>query len=199
MVARNRLGVHNFRRNLLEFLMRKLLAGLLLVALGFGYSPQANAWDLSVPADADTLVRTYFNPVFGPFDEFTLPKNDQKSWDIQNHGVFFLNIYCSQEKYLVLTKYQKWSMEKSEWETMPFPKLTNLSLRFGSAKAISWGVKTEQDVDGLVFTNPKVFVKKVSGAKSLDYQIKSDGKLYKVKFNTAGFSNYLPDLKDAGC
>lgn len=179
--------------------MRKVVPAILVLLLGLHSSPQAHAWDLSVPSDADTLVRTYYNPIFGPFDEFTLPKNDQKSWDIQNHGVFFLNVYCSQEKFLVLTKYQKWSLEKSEWETMPFPKLTSMPLRFGTAKAISWGVKTEQDVDGLVISNPKLFVKKISGVKSLEYQIKSDGKLYKVKFNTAGFSNYLPDLKDAGC
>ena len=199
MVATNSLRVHHFQGILLELPMRKLGATLLALTMGLFSSSQANAWELSVPSDADTLVRTYYNPIFGPFDEFTLPKNDQKSWDIQNHGVFFLNIYCSQEKFLVLTKYQKWNLEKSEWETMSFPKLSSLPLRFGTAKAISWGVKTEQDVDGLVISNPKLFVKKISSVKFLEYQVKSDGKPFKVKFNIAGFSNYLPDLKDAGC
>jgi hypothetical protein len=179
--------------------MRTQLTIVLVLSLSLGNVSHAAAWDLSVPSDADTLVRTYYNPVFGPFDTFTLPKNDKKSWDIQNYGVFFLNIYCSSEKYLVLTKYQKWNDESSVWETIAFPKSSNLSLKFGNAKAISWATKLENDVDGVVISNPKLFVNKISSVKSLEYPIRIDGKSYKVKFNIAGFRSYLSDLQDAGC
>lgn len=179
--------------------MRTRFILLLVIGLNLGTTPHAQAWDLSVPSDADTLVRTYYNPVFGPFDTFTLPKNDKKSWDIQNHGVFFLNIYCSSEKYLVLTKYQKWNNESSVWETIAFPKSANLSLKFGNSKAISWGTKLENDVDGIVISNPKLFIKKIASVKTLEYPVRIDGKPYKVKFNIAGFRSYLADLQDAGC
>ncbi len=179
--------------------MRTRLTIALVLILSMGNFNHAVAWDLSIPSDADTLVRTYYNPSFGPFDTFTLPKNDKKSWDIQNYGVFFLNVYCSSEKYLVLTKYQKWNDELSAWETIAFPKSSNLSLKFGNAKAISWAAKLENDVDGVVISNPKLFVKKISSVKSLEYPVRIDGKPYKVKFNTAGFRSYLTDLQDAGC
>lgn len=179
--------------------MRKIFPLVLVFLLCLGNSYPAASWDLSVPSDSDTLVRTYFNPAFGPFDTFTLPKNDQKSWDIQNYGVFFLNIYCANEKFFVLTKFQKWNDETSVWDTIPFPKSTNLSIKFGKSKTILWGTKLEKDVDGVVITNPKLFVKKVMSAKTLEYPVTIEGKLYKVKFNTAGFINYLPDLQDAGC
>ena len=171
----------------------------LVIGLSLGTTPHAQAWDLSVPSDADTLVQTYFNPAFGPFDTFTPPKNDKKSWDIQNYGVFFLNIYCSSEKYLVLTRYQKWNDESSVWDTIAFPKSTSLSLKFGNSKAISWGTKLENDINGIVISNPKLFVKKITSVKTLEYPVKIEGTTYKVKFNTAGFRSFLPDLKDAGC
>lgn len=160
---------------------------------------RATAWDVLIIDDHETLARTYFNPVFGPFDEFTLPKNDKKSWDIQNHGVFFLNVYCSDKKFIVLTKYQKWSDSESTWKTIAFPKSSDLSLKFGKSKAISWGVRLEENVDGVVISNPNLFVKKMSSVKTVEYPVRIESKLYKVKFNTAGFANYLPDLQDAGC
>jgi hypothetical protein len=177
--------------------LRVILA--FLLAINLGSVQQTHAWELSIPGDDEVLVRTYFNPAYGPFDIFTLPANDQKSWDIQNYGVFFLNIYCWQEKYLVVTKYQKWNLEKSVWETIPFPKTTSLPMRFGTAKAVSWGVREMPDVDGTVVTNPKLFVKKMLQVKNTSYPVTIDGQVYKVKFNTAGFSKFLPDLKDSGC
>ena len=170
-----------------------------LLAINLGSAQQSHAWELSIPGDDELLVRTYFNPAFGPFDIFSLPANDQKSWDIQNYGVFFLNVYCWQEKYLVVTKYQKWNLEKSVWETIPFPKNPSLSMRFGTTKAVSWGVRVVKDVDGTVVSNPKLFVKKMLPAKNVAYPVTINGEVYKVKFNTAGFSKFLPDIKDAGC
>ena len=177
--------------------LRVILAFLLVINLGS--MQQTHAWELSIPGDDELLVRTYFNPAYGPFDIFTPAANDQKSWDIQNYGVFFLNIYCWQEKLAIVTKYQKWNLEKSVWETIPFPKTTSLPMRFGTTKAVSWGVREMPDVDGTVVSNPKLFVKKMLPAKNFSYPVTIDGQVYKVKFNTAGFSKFLPDLKDAGC
>jgi hypothetical protein len=179
--------------------MKRVLASLIAVLLGLHIPQSSFAWDISVPDDSDTLVRTYFNPVFGPFDQFTLPKNDKKSWDIQNFGVFFLNVYCSNQKYFVLTKYQKWSDQESTWKTIAFPKTANLSIKFGKGKSISWGVRLEENVDGIVLSNPNLFVKKIASVSTIEYPIRIESKSYKVKFNTAGFSNYLSDLQDAGC
>jgi hypothetical protein len=179
--------------------VRKRVATVLVAILGLVIPQHASAWDILVLDDTETLARTYFNPAFGPFDEFTLPKNDQKSWDIQNYGVFFLNIYCTNQKFFVLTKYQKWDDPISEWKTIPFSKSTDLRIKFGKGKAISWGVRLEENVDGVVISNPNLFVRKLSSVKSIEYPVRIESKQYKVKFNTAGFANYLPDLQDAGC
>ena len=71
--------------------------------------------------------------------------------------------------------------------------------KFGNSKAISWGTKLENDINGIVISNPKLFVKKITSVKTLEYPVKIEGTTYKVKFNTAGFRSFLPDLKDAGC
>jgi hypothetical protein len=171
----------------------------LTALITIGQLNPAMAWELSVPSDNETVVRTYFNPAYGPFDIFTLPKNDKKSWDIQNYGVFFLNVYCSEEKYAVVTKYQKWDDVESTWKTIPYLKSPSFSLKFGSSKAIPWGTRVEEGVDGVVISNPKLFIKKLSAAKSLSFPTVVEQTKYSVKFNTAGFAKYLPDLSDAGC
>ncbi len=118
----------------------------------------ANGWELSVPGEDETLVRTYFNPAFGPFDVFLPPANNKKSWDIQNYGVFYLNVYCSGSKYLVLTRFQKWNDEESMWKSIPFEKSSSLSMKFGKSNVISWGTRLQENVDGVVITNSNLFM-----------------------------------------
>ena len=184
---------------LLVFSMRKLLiAGLAAMFLGFQTLP-ASAWELSVPEDADALVRTYYNPKFGAFDVFLPASNNQRSWDIQDHGVFFLNVFCVDSKFLVTTSYLKWNLEKSEWEEIPFSKTKNLQIKFGTAKALNWSIKTQEGVGGSVVANPSLFVKKMSNAKTVSFPVRTADSRFDVKFNTKGFSKYVPDLRDAGC
>ena len=159
----------------------------------------ANGWELSVPGEDETLVRTYFNPAFGPFDVFIPAANYKRSWDIQNYGVFYLNVYCSGSKYLVLTRFQKWNDEESMWKSVPFEKSPSLSMKFGKSNAISWGTRLQEDIDGAVITNSNLFLKKIKSVKTLSFPVLADGTKYQVKFNTAGFSKFIPDLEDAGC
>ena len=179
--------------------MRFRLIAALTALMTIGQISPAVAWELSVPGDNETVVRTYFNPAWGPFDVFTPPVNDKKSWDFQNYGVFFLSVICYEEKYVVLTKYQKWDDPESTWETVPYLKSPSLSMKFGSSKVVSWGTRIEEGVDGVVISNPKLFIKKLSAAKSLSFPVVVEQTKYSVKFNTAGFAKYLPDLRDAGC
>jgi hypothetical protein len=176
----------------------RFIAALTALMTLWQFNP-AVAWELSVPGDNETVVRTYFNPAWGPFDIFTPPVNDKKSWDIQNYGVFFLSVFCYQEKYIVLTYYEKWDDAESTWKMIPYLKSSSLPLKFGSSKAVSWGTRIEEGVNGVVISNPKLFLKKLSASKSLSFPVVVEQTKYSVKFNTAGFAKYLPDLRDAGC
>lgn len=189
-------------KNLLEKnqkLMKRRFQFALLVVAMVSSNSSAHAWDFGVPDEETAIVRTYFNPAFGSFDYFTLPKADQRSWDIQNYGVFFLNIYCHKQQYLTVTKFQKWSDEKSVWENIDFPKSASLKLIFGTGKPINWGTKVSEDIEGTIISNPKLFINKLLKVKSLSYPVSIDGRSYKVKFNVAGLGKFMPDLKGAGC
>lgn len=179
--------------------MRKRIVSIAIALLLGLQTVPASAWEFSVPEDADALVRTYCNPKFGVFDVFLPASNDQRSWDIQDHGVFFLNVYCIKNKFFVTTNFLKWNLDSSEWEQIDFAKSSNLKIKIGTAKPISWSVKTEQNVGGTIINIPSLFVKKISSAKTILFPVKAGEQSYNVKFNVNGFSKFLPDPRDAGC
>ena len=179
--------------------MKIRLVAVLAAVLMAVQPPSAQAWEFSIPEDADALVRTYYNPKFGSFDVFLPASNNQRSWDIQDYGVFFLNVYCIEGKFEVNTNYLKWNLDTSQWEQIEFAKTSNLKIKIGNNKPISWSIKTQKDVYGVIINNPNLLVKKISSAKTLSFPVSAGDQTYNVKFNVNGFKKFLPDLRDAGC
>ena len=173
------------------------IAVLCMVILGL-LPVNAWSWDYSVPEDADMLVRTYYNSKNGPFDQFTLPKNDTFSRNIESEGVYIFNIFCYDSKFEINLEYLKWSKDENSWISIPFDSKGSVNLKIDS-KTVSWAITKKPEINRIYFANPKLLIKKLPLGKKLSLNVKNESKSLTASFNLIGLKNYMADFRDSGC
>ena len=187
---------------------QKIVSILLAISLTVTAIPKAHSWDeLQYETGEFGGVRTYYNPSFGAFTKIFPDDGSKKAQDIADYGFFSLYIVCDTGEKIVRLQYLKFDTGIREWYSLALAPIQRAQVKFGTQKPISWNVSnSEWHDDGsrtayksIIFSNPTLFMKKLSSSGSVSLPINAERLDYKVKFITKGFKVYTSSFKKAGC
>lgn len=169
--------------------------------------PRAHAWDEYRNETGEFEgVGTYYNPSFGTFTKF-LPVEGKKAQDLADSGFFGLYVGCDTGEKVVRLQYAKFDPKsKDYWTAQPLAPIQRTQVKFGNQKPISWKVSGSEGSDEsqteyfrIFFSNPTIFVKKLSLSGTVSLPINAEQLDYTVKFITKGLKVYNSRFKEAGC
>jgi len=170
--------------------------------------PRAHAWDEYRNETGEFEgVGTYYNPSFGSFTKYVLGVEGKKAQDLADSGFFGLYVGCDTGEKVVRLQYARFDPKsKDYWTARPLAPIQRTQVKFGNQKPISWKVSSPEWFDEsrtaysrIFFSNPTLFVKKLSLSGSVSLPINAERLDYTAKFITKGFKAYNSSFKEAGC